>query len=448
MVSLSLSGSACDSDASSPGPNEGGAAGQSSVPITGDPVSGMSTFEAGLIQAMTTAAIPGAAVAIAAEGEVVYLRGIGYGDATAQTAVEPDSLFRIASLSKSFTAVAALKLVQDQAASRTPTVTLDAPLFDANTGLLASLLPAASFDPNISPAVPNMTTRHMLNMTAGWSTTEDSVLFGQRTVAAAGKLNQPPPATEDTTVSYVLGWEPVPNHPPGTCYEYSDIAYLVLGRVIEAATGSTYEDYVKTNVLEPMGITSMESGDSHIEDRLPGEVTFYGNADQPPGPSLYPDVTGDVEAPYGAEFALEFHDSNGGWVATVEDLVTFVSALDNQGGLTSPLNSESTNLMLTCPSGIAPCPAAGSDASDPGATACFGMGFGLTFEGGDVVQWWKNGDFAGTFSLLYYLPKKKIAWAATFNSQPVDVGGMQQSVHSLISAALAAHPSWGVASAE
>jgi CubicO group peptidase (beta-lactamase class C family) len=440
LFAIGLLASGCGSDNGETG---GGSTGPDAYPVTGQPVVGMTTFEEGFIQTLSSASIPGAAVAIASEGGIVYLRGFGYGQTGGGAVVQPDSLFRIASVSKSFTAVAALKLLQDQAASPAPTVTLDAPLFDATNGLLAGLLPAASFEPNISPAVPNMTTRQMLNMTAGWSTGEDGVLFGQRTVAAAGKLDQPPPATEDTTVSYVLGWENVPNHPPGSCYEYSDIAYLVLGRVIEAATGGTYEDYVKINVLEPMGITTMASGDSHLSSRMTGEVMFYGNANQPAGPSLYPDVNGDVEAPYGADFALEYHDSNGGWVAEVEDLVTFVSALDNQGALKSPLDSDSTNLMFSCPSEINPCSPPDTGAADPATTNCFGMGFGLTLQDGEVVQWSKNGDFAGTFALLYYLPKRKIAWAAVFNQQPLEVGPAQQRVHALISSALDAHPAWG-----
>jgi N-acyl-D-amino-acid deacylase len=56
--------------------------------------------------------IPGASLAVAREGKVVYSRGFGYADRDAKSPVEPDALFRIASVSKPVTAVAIMKLVQ------------------------------------------------------------------------------------------------------------------------------------------------------------------------------------------------------------------------------------------------------------------------------------------------------------------------------------------------
>ena len=62
------------------------------------------------------------------------------------------------------------------------------------------------------------------------------------------------------------------DHPPGATYAYSNFGYCIQGRIIEAASGETYEDYVKTALLEPIGITRMAIGNT-LKSRE-GEVTY------------------------------------------------------------------------------------------------------------------------------------------------------------------------------
>src|SRR5687768_3630382 len=83
-------------------------------PMTGEPRLELAPFDAWLASFLAEHKIPGAALAIAREGKVVYARGFGYADRDAKTPVEPDNLFRIASVSKPITGVAIMKLVQDE----------------------------------------------------------------------------------------------------------------------------------------------------------------------------------------------------------------------------------------------------------------------------------------------------------------------------------------------
>ena len=76
-------------------------------------VPGMESYDRIIARIMHDFDIPGAAVAVVRHGRLVYARGFGMADREAGTPVQPDSLFRIASVSKPITAVAVLKLVED-----------------------------------------------------------------------------------------------------------------------------------------------------------------------------------------------------------------------------------------------------------------------------------------------------------------------------------------------
>ena len=62
---------------------------------------------------------------------------------------------------------------------------------------------------------------------------------------------------------------------PGTQFAYSNFGYYALGRVIEAVTGLSYEEYVRNEILEPIGITRMSIGEASAESREAGEVRYY-----------------------------------------------------------------------------------------------------------------------------------------------------------------------------
>ena len=89
----------------SPGP-------QSGVPISGKAVPGFEEFERAVVKAIQDDHIPGAAIAFVKDGPLVYARGFGWANEEDKKPIEPTSVFRLASISKSLTAVGILELVQ------------------------------------------------------------------------------------------------------------------------------------------------------------------------------------------------------------------------------------------------------------------------------------------------------------------------------------------------
>src|SRR5690348_57605 len=91
----------------------GTTAGESEIPITGTAVPGMASFDLVVTDFMRKLAIPGGAIAVMRDGKLIYARGFGYADVENKKLVQPDALFRIASVSKTLTASAIMKLVED-----------------------------------------------------------------------------------------------------------------------------------------------------------------------------------------------------------------------------------------------------------------------------------------------------------------------------------------------
>src|SRR6202044_1462244 len=113
---------------------------------------------------------------------------------------------------------------------------------------------------------------------------------------------------------------------PGTKSVYSNFGYCLLGRVIEKASGLGYEEYIRKEVLAPLGIQRMHIGHSLLKDRRPDEVHYYAGKKQFPA-VVGPDLGMPVPAPYGS-WNHEALDSHGGWIASAGDLVRFAAAFN------------------------------------------------------------------------------------------------------------------------
>jgi N-acyl-D-amino-acid deacylase len=340
--------------------------------------------------------IPGAALAVAKDGRVVYARGFGYADLETHQPVQPDSLFRIASVSKPITAVAVLRLVDQGKLS------LDDAVLDLLPPHEAHLPAGREQDPRLR----DITIRHLLQHTGGWDR-DISIdpMFHSLEIASA--LGTPPPATPDDIVQFMLGW-PL-DFAPGDRHAYSNFGYCLLGRVIEQVSGMRYEQYVREQLLAPLGITTMQVGQTLESQQAPGEVRY----DLPRERFAF-GVTGDqlgrrVPRPYGA-WSLEAMDSHGGWIASAIDLVRFGSAVDRWQD-SQLLSAESIAAMVARPEG-----SAGHEEDGSGKPVYYGLGWMVRHvddEGG--LNLWHNGRFDGASSLLV-LRHDGLCWAALFNT--------------------------------
>jgi len=263
--------------------------------------------------------IPGGSLAVMRDGKLLYARGFGWADREAKTPVQPDSLFRIASVSKPITAVATLKLAEEKRLKVDDRV-LDYLPFD----------PHFEADGKFDERWRQITIAHCLSHTGGWDREKSyDPMFQAMRMTKSLKIDLP--ITPPQIIRYQLG-QPL-DFDPGERYAYSNFGYSILGRIIEKVTGQSYEEHVRQAVLRPLGIERARIGGSLESERIDGEVKYYvvndarGTATTGPGAGEE-----KVPIPYGV-WRQETLDSHGGWIASAPDLVRFAAAFDlSEGG--------------------------------------------------------------------------------------------------------------------
>lgn len=279
--------------------------------------------------------LPGASLAVTNNGRIVYARGYGYADIATKKQVEPNSLFRIASLSKPLTAVAILQLVEQGKLGLQEKVmeTLD---------YQRDIATIAEFDERLK----DITIEHLLEHRGGWDRDKSFDAMFQ-SVRFANLAGIPPPADQASIIKVMLSQKL--DFDPGERYAYSNFGYCLLGRVIERRSGQAYDDYVNEHVLGPLGITSMKLGSTRLAGRAENEVRYYHAGT---GKSVFAlDLDQTVPWPYGA-WNLEAMDSHGGWLATASDLAKFAAAFDDPEHCLI-LRKESIDRMYQRPPGLA-----------------------------------------------------------------------------------------------
>ncbi len=329
--------------------------------------------------------LPGLALAIAKDGRLVYARGFGLADRATDEPVQPDSLFRVASVSKPITAIAVLKLIEDGK------LTLD-------TRVLALLGRQAAADPRYA----DITVRHLLQHSGGldietWGF--DPSFPDRETIEQLG-ANLPP--SRAAVLDFILENLPLA-FAPGTRYAYSNVGFMLLTEVIEKAAGQPYERFVRERILLPLGIRRMRIGGSLLTQRALGEVAYWDSAELTP--SIFPAPLLETTFPYGA-FDLRIFESGGGWVAAMPDLVRFLTAFD--AGAPNPvLKPETVRLISERPTYV---PAS--------ATSWYGLGWTIlrTPQG---ERWDHDGGMPGTAAWVVR-GRNGVSLAVAANHLPVE----------------------------
>ncbi len=344
--------------------------------------------------------LPGAAVAVTRGGKLVYSRGFGYADAETRRLMKPDALFRVASISKPITAVAVMLLVDRGK------VKLDAPVMS-----YLKLRPAgAEFDPRWE----KVTVRQCLQHTGGW---DRDAKGGFDPIGTPGRITRAlelvgPPAPDDV-VRYMMG-RPL-DFDPGLRYAYSNLGYLVLGRIIETVTGQRYEPWVLLNVLGPCAAGGMLLARALPEKRPAAEVRYHDSRPRT-GECLYPPRAGQkVPVPDGA-MNIEAFEAHGGWVSSAVDLVRFASALDSDRK--SPLlSADALKEMWARPAG-----AAGFRITGQPRASYYGCGWSVRPVGDTgKANAWHTGLIPGTSTLLVRR-HDGLNWAVLFNTDANEKG--------------------------
>ena len=168
-------------------------------------------------------------MAVVKGGKLVYAHGFGYSDLETKQSVEPGNLFRVASVSKLITAVAIMKLVEKKAFS------LDSKVFGPK-----AILKDPVFNSVADKRMYFITVRQLLAHTGGWSLHYGDPAFNSLIVAEqTGEKS----ATMDTYCRFVASRKL--HFDPGTRSCYSNMGYMFLRKVIETASGQSYEKICK-----------------------------------------------------------------------------------------------------------------------------------------------------------------------------------------------------------
>lgn len=357
-------------------------------------VSVAEAFDAEMAAFMEPRGVPGGALAVVKDRRLVYAKGYGFADRERKVPVTPDSLFRIASMAKSFTGVAVLQLVE---AGR---LSLDAPAF----ALLGFDLAKAA-----DPRVGQVTVGQLLHHTGGWDRDKSGdPMFRAREIARDLQLR--PPAGPEAVVRWMFG-RPL-DFNPGSAFAYSNFGYCLLGRIIEKVTGQSYAAYVREKVLAPAGIRGMRIGASRRAGQVPGEVRYY-SAKEELMRNVFDEPPEMVPFAYGG-FHLEAMAAHGGWIASVVDLARFAAALADPAH--SPLLQPASFATLYAP------PAAPVSRQPDGALAAsfYACGWSVRPVGkSGRANYWHNGSLPGTSTLLVRR-HDGLSWAVCFNQRSED----------------------------
>lgn len=175
---------------------------------------------------------PGISIAVVKDGAPVYAQGFGFADKPRGLPATPDTVYHWWSMTKIVTAVAVLQLQDRGLLSLDDPVTLHLPWFKVGDGPFADkpiriehLLRHTSGLPDTMPTM------------IGWVHYDDTVR--NQTTLAKSRL------TDFNQLRF----------PPGERTAYSNFNYILLGAVIEAASGQSYEQFVQENILEPLGMS-------------------------------------------------------------------------------------------------------------------------------------------------------------------------------------------------
>ena len=316
--------------------------------------------------------LSGMGLGIVQNGKVIFAKGFGLANAAAKTPVTPDTVFRIASISKTFTAIGVMQLWEQGKFQ------LDDPINDHLTSFKVL---------HDDPSAPPVTIRHMLTHTSGIGEAKSlGELVGGMLLNLSSDRVKPgdpiPPLAE--YYNSVLK----PDVYPGEKWAYANHAFSTLGQLIEDVSGEPFPEYMIRHVFEPLGMNKTDYlFSSRVRDGLAQGYEAKNGRLKPADLFEFPDL--------GA----------GSVYSSVDEMSLYLAALMNGGKNEhgSVLNPETLKLMMTP-----------QYQEDP-HLAAMGLGFMLENEDGHWAAW-HGGALPGFNSALWVAPEEKlglIVWSNT-----------------------------------
>jgi N-acyl-D-amino-acid deacylase len=249
-------------------------------------------IDAEMQQSMQTIGATSATLAISRHGHLLYSRGYGFCDRRGEVATSPQTMMRLASCTKPLTA-AAIRILVERG-----DLALETPVYD-----YLGIRPAAEL---ADPRVRQITVAHLLQHRGGWDRqqTFDS-MYHLAEIRRSLKL---PRLQKRHIVRFM--WEQPLQFDPGARRAYSNFGYLLLGLVIEKATGRSFVEAIRDLVAEPIG-----ADDVFLSSAVPGNRQRR-----------------EVYYPEDSPLNLHLRDSASGLATSAESLCRFMEHFWMDGG--------------------------------------------------------------------------------------------------------------------
>src|ERR1700722_7629095 len=326
-------------------------------------------IETAVSKSMASSHVPGVSVAVVENGEYEWGSGFGLADVENNVPASEHTLFRLASISKSLTATAALLLWE--------------------RGKLDLDLPVQKYCPAFPQKPWPITTRQVMGHLAGIRHYK-SGLQEDLEVGNTRHFDNPIQAGLDFFKNDALLSE------PGKQFHYSTQGYTLVGCVIEGASGAKYVDFVRQNVFVPAGMERTQVDNRF--DIIPYRTRFYQKTES------------------GAVQNADFLDSSykipgGGWLSSAEDMAHFEVAILNDKLIKRPTR----DLMWT--------PLKPSDGSKDG----YGLGWGNSDDDG-VASVGHNGGQQGTSTAFILAPAQRAGVVVLTNMEGADASNLAHEI--------------------
>ena len=348
--------------------------------------------------------IPGAVVLIARNGKVAYLEAIGFQDREKKVPMSTDAIFQIASMTKPFTSVAIMMLVEEGKILLSDPASVYLPEFKTlQVGVEKINVATGNAELSLEPAQRQMTIQDLLRHTSGLTYS----FLGKSLVKEAyseAKVFDP----NQTLAEFVTKLSKLPlAHQPGTTWDYS-MSTDVLGRIVEVVSGVPFDQFIADRIVKPLRLS--DTGFFVAEEKA-GRVA---RPQVDPATGKPPPIADVTKRP-------NWMSGGGGMVSTASDYVRFSQMLLNGGELDGArLLSPHTVALMTSdqtppdiaysrealqifePLGIAPTPRDGQG---------FGLGFMVRTRTGQNMVPGSPGVFywQGAWGTAFWVdPKEKL----------------------------------------
>lgn len=326
-------------------------------------------IEAAVSKFMSATHVPGVSIAVVEDGKLAWATGFGFADLENNVPASEHTLFRLASISKSLTATAAMQLVERGK------IELDAPV--------QKYCPA--FPQKSAPITTRLVMGHLAGIRHYKSGSQDDLEVGN---------------TRHFDDPIQAGLDFFKNDPllsdPGKQFHYSTQGYTVVGCVVEGASGAKYADFVRQNVFLP---AVMEH--TQVDNRfaiIPYRTRFYQKSE-----------SGTVE---NADFLdSSYKIPGGGWLSSAEDMARFEIAI-----LDDTLLKRSTRDLMWTP--LKP---------SEGAANGYALGWGSTREDG-ILFVGHSGGQQGTSTDFLLAPEQRAGVVVLANMEGASAGDLSKEI--------------------